>query len=462
MTSPGTDHATDPALYPPAIVPPVSQGRVRQILRFIRNPIAALPLAVYEQRLVRDSYQPERYIWTADAEHIAQVLLEDAGKFLKTPVDKRIFKPAIGQGILTSEGAIWRWHRKAAAPLFRYSELLQYVPAMTAAARRQVATWQSIRNSGALRAVDHDMTSVTFDVISNTILAGCGAGDSAVIQHSGEAFLDPISWEIVYALLHIPVWMPFPGKRRMLKGAAMLREAVGRLVIARRAESDHGGDILGRLLDARHPETGKGMPDDEIIDNLATFLLAGHETTARALTWTLYLLARSPVWQQRVRDEVRAVAGDAPIAAEHVERLLVTSQVLKESMRLYPPAPVISRMAAEAVKLGNEIIAKGAIVIIPIFALHRHRSLWDDPDRFDPDRFLPEREAMMARTQYIPFGFGPRICIGASFAMLEAKILLAEFIRGASFDWDGKHMPEPISRVTLRPKGGMPLRVAGL
>ena len=348
------------------MIPPVEIGRFEGLIKFIRNPAAALPLAVYEKRIVRDRFRPDLYIWTADPEYVAHVLLHAGDVFAKTPVDRRIFEPAIGHGILTSEGATWRWHRKAAAPLFRLSELAQYVPAISAAARRQVAHWRNTVSSKRIVAIDHDMTSVTFDVISNTILAGCGVADSRLIKQAGEQYLDPISWEITFALMHVPRWVPYPGKRRMLAGARALRDAVGRLVASRRVLPEPGNDILGLSDRRRHPETGDGMADEEIIDNLATFLLAGHETTARALTWTLYLLARVQRGSSGSAMKVKRVAGDAPIAASHLDQLKVTEQVIKEAMRLYPPAPVISRQARETTTLGGETIEKGAIVVLPI------------------------------------------------------------------------------------------------
>jgi cytochrome P450 len=177
------------------------------------------------------------------------------------------------------------------------------------------------------------------------------------------------------------------------------------------------------------------------------------------LTWALYLLARAPEWQTRIRDEVLVVAGRQPVGAGHLDKLTTTRAVLEEAMRLYPPAPVITRQTSATVELGGRTIPAGSNVVIPIFAVHRHRRLWDDPDRFDPERFLPERRHQILRTQFMPFGFGPRTCIGASFAMMEGMAILATLVRGADFEWDGRHLPEPLSRVTLRPKGGMPLRV---
>jgi cytochrome P450 len=201
------------------------------------------------------------------------------------------------------------------------------------------------------------------------------------------------------------------------------------------------------------------MSEAQLVDNLLTFLAAGHETTAKALTWALYLLARAPQWQDRLRREVQGVAGAAPVDAGHLERLVETRAVVEETMRLYPPAPIVARQATSATRLGDTPIPEGSVVMIPIFALHRHRRLWQDPDRFDPERFLAGRRGGIARTQFMPFGFGPRTCIGMSFAMIEATAILATLVRAARFEWDGKHLPEPVSRVTLRPKGGMPLSV---
>jgi cytochrome P450 len=173
----------------------------------------------------------------------------------------------------------------------------------------------------------------------------------------------------------------------------------------------------------------------------------------------LYLLARAPEWQEAVRDEVSRVAGNMSIGAEHIDKFVTTSRVLKESMRLYPPVPVVARQPKEPFELAGVTAPAGAQIVVPIFAVHRHRKYWHDPDRFDPDRFLPEHEASRARTQFMPFGAGPRICLGQSFAMIEAVTLLATFVRGARFEWDGAHLPEPVSRITLRPRGGMRLKV---
>lgn len=450
-------------LYPPTVSPPDAPlGLVRFLARFVRNPIASLPRQVYEQPLFRLARDRPPAVWVTDPELTEAILLGQSARFPKTELERRVFAPTLGRGILTAEGEEWRWQRKCAAPMFRHGELLAYIPTMAAAGEAQLERWRA-RPSGYVASIEADMTETTFDVITHTILSGCDAHEGAVIKDAGLRFLEPISWPIVYAMLGLPEWLWHPGRGSMLAAAVQERTAVRNLVRRRRSEPGlDGGDILARLLAARHPDTGEAMSEDMLVDNLVTFLAAGHETTAKALTWTLYLLARAPAWQRRVRAEVREVAGTRPIAAADIACLAITQRVLKEAMRLYPPAPVLTRVAAETVRLGEHEIRAGTLVVMPIFAIHRHRRLWDDPDRFDPDRFLPESEATMARTQYMPFGFGPRTCIGSSFAMIEGTALLATLVRGAEIAWDGHHAPEPISRVTLRPKGGMPLRVTAL
>ena len=449
----------EPALYPPTVQPPPRPLPLHRFLAtFVRNPLASYPRAVYEEPiLVHDN---GRYVmaWVTAPELVEKVLLQASVQFPKTPVEKRVFHHTLGDGILTSEGTSWRWQRRTAAPLFRPADLAALVPDMTRAADDQLARWRQL-SPGATTAVDRDMTATTFQVISATMFAGSADAEAAATMEAADGALATISWDIAAAVMRVPQWMWYPGKFRRRSAARRLRAAVSTILARRRADGLEGQDLLARLARAQDPETGAPMSEKQLVDNLLTFLAAGHETTAKALTWTLYLIARAPQWQVRIRDEVEAVAGSAAIAAEHIDRLPVTRAVLKEAMRLYPPAPVLTRLAAEDVDLGGKRIAAGTLIIVPIFAIHRHRKLWEDPDRFDPERFSPEREARYARTQFMPFGFGQRTCIGSVFAMMEAIAILATLVRGARFEWDGVHAPEPVSRVTLRPKGGMPLKV---
>jgi cytochrome P450 len=449
-----------PALCPPTVVAPSEPlGLLPFLFTFVVNPIRTLPRRAYEEPFAIVQRRHRTIVWVTDPALIERVLLKEADVFPKAGIEKRVFGSTLGQGILTAEGAHWRWQRKAAAPAFRRSELVASVPEMTAAAEAQVSRWQTQPQS-SICAIDADMMTTTFDVIARTVLGGCAPAEADTIKRAGAAFLEPISWEVGFALIDIPEWVWHPGKRPTRKAREVLRAAVTRLLRARMADASPRHDLLAKLIAARNPETGERMSENQLVDNLATFLMAGHETTAKALTWALYLLARAPDWQRRIHEEVAAVAGNRPIGAGEIDRLTVTQMVIKETMRLYPPAPILSRMSTDWVLIGNHKAPPGSLIVVPIYTVHRHKRLWVDPDNFDPNRFSAEHEKNHARAQFMPFGYGPRTCIGASFAMMEATVLLATFVRAARFDWDGQHCPEPVSRVTLRPKGGMPLKVS--
>lgn len=458
---PAAEAAPGP-LVPPTVTPPaLPLGPLRFILRFARNPLLTLPAAVYREPVLRLEALGRTTAWICDPAIIETILLREADRFPKAPLEKRAFGAALGNGILTAQGDDWRWQRRMAAPAFRAADLAAHVPEMAAAAHAQLDRWRTVP-TGAACEIERDMSLATFDVLMRTIFAGATETEKDAVLAAGRAFLDKITWEIGFGIMHVPDWVWHPGKRQMRDAARAMRSTVAGLLARRRAEGGARDDLLARLLAARHPDSGAPLSDDEIVDNLATFLIAGHETTAKALTWTLYLLALAPQWQQCVRDEVATVVGAGPIEARHIEALVVTRQVVSEAMRLYPPVPVISRMAAEAVDLGGVKLPRGGLAIFPIYAIHRHATLWAEPDRFDPERFAPGREEARHRAQFMPFGFGPRVCIGQAFAMLEAMTLLAVFVRGARFAWAGRHVPTPVSRVTLRPDGGMPLSVTPL
>ncbi len=451
-----------PALYPPTVTPASRPLPLLPFLgRFVRNPLRAIPEAVYDEPVVTYGKKRTLVAWVTNPALVENILVKNADQFPKTRLDRRVLRPIVGEGLLTAQGDSWRWQRKIASPPFRHAELLTYVPAMVDAANRCAEQWRQ-RAAPFVTDVEADMTEATFAVVARTILAGISKADGDIIKREGRAYLDPISWEVAAALLQYPETYWHPGKGRMRKSATELRTIVRRLVAQRRQDPTPGTDLVARMLDAKDPDTGQPMPDEMIADNLATFLFAGHETTAKALTWALYILARAPEWQNRLREEISATVGSSPITSETVGKLPTVSRVLKEVMRLYPPAPVMTRVNAVDVEIGGKQLPSPTLIVMPIFIIHRHPALWDDPNRFDRDRFLHENEARYPRTQFMPFGDGQRICIGSSFATLEATAILATLLQNARFEWDGRHKPEPVSRVTLRPQGGMPLIVRPL
>jgi cytochrome P450 len=450
--------AADTPLYPPKVKAARYGERFPLVLLdIIRNPLSSWPAEIYELPIVSRAGPLGDFTWVMEPNLIKTVLLERQDQFAKTPIEKRVLGPLLGNSVFTSDGADWRWQRQVVAPLFRHGELLRYVPAMASAAEAAVARW---RQAGAgERDIEHDMTAVTFKIIADTLLPGGDTFVADAIERAHADYLLPISWEIAFGMLELPRWLPHPGSRSMRRSERELRAAVAALISARRRQTGERDDLFSRLLTARHPETEEPMSDAQLIDNLLTFLAAGHATTAMALTWSLYLLARSPASQERRAAAAREVAGDTTIGAEHVAHLPATEMVVKEAMRLYPPAPVVMRQATENILLGGRTLAKGNLVLVPIYALHRHKALWVDPDRFDPDRFTAEAEEGRMRYTYMPFGAGPRICIGMSFAMIEAKAVLATLVRAARFSPVAGCDPEPMSRLTLRPRGGLKLRV---
>jgi cytochrome P450 len=442
-------------LVPPTVTPPERPlGRAAFAARFVRNPLEAVPREAYESDFHRAREDAAR-AWVTAPALLKAILLDERDKFQKL-TQIRLLSPLLGHGLLTSEGAEWKWQRQACAPMFRHQELLGFVPSFVRAAQGLAARW---RAAPGVQQVDRDVTRVTFEVISDTLLPSADGTIGPVLEQSMASFQRSGGWAQLYASLRAPRWLPHPGAAAGRRATIALRTAVEALLRERRAG---GGpdDLMHRLMAARDPESGQSMNDDQLIDNLLTFYLAGHETTARALAWTLYLLSRSPEWSAALEQEIARVTGGAPVAAAHIERLVLVQQVLKESMRLYPPVPMMSRQAIADTSLGGHAIRAGSSVLIPIYAIHRHRARWDDPDAFDPARFAPDGEAAIARYQYLPFGAGPRICIGMAFAMIEATAILATLLQQARFAPVEGREPYPVARITLVPGGGMPLRVS--
>ena len=449
--------AAPPALVPPHVEPAARPfGRLGFMRGFVRNPLEVIPRAAYEEDFVGGPTGTR--FWVTSPALVKAVLLDERDKFQKI-TQVRLLGPLLGKGILTSEGAEWKWQRQASAPMFRPQDILNFVPTFVRVTDAMLDAW-SARGAGAVRDMDTEMSRATFDVISATLLP---SADQQAFEESIAVFQKSGGWGQLYAALNMPKWMPRPGYFSGIRATVTLRESVRGMIVTRRALIERAeaepDDLMHRLMAARDPESGQSMNDEQLIDNLLTFYLAGHDTTAKALTWTLYLLARSPEWTARLQEEITRVTRGGPVAAEHIEKLVLVDQVIKESMRLYPPVPLMSRQTIADARIGDHDIPAGSSAIMPIYAIHRHAARWENPHVFDPERFAPEREERMVRYQYMPFGAGPRVCIGRSFATLEATTMLATMLRRARFEIVEGHEPHPIGRVTLTPGGGMPLRV---
>ncbi len=448
---------------PARVVPPAKPlGALAFVAAFVRNPLEVVPQAAYEEDFVPLGGARSLRAWVTSPAIIKAVLLDERDKFRKT-TQIRLLSPLLGKGILTSEGADWKWQRQAAAPMFRPQELAGFVPAFVRAAEALVSRWRDAP-PGSEQAIDADMTRVTFEVIAATLLPSVDEVFARSIHRSVRALERSGGWDILYASTRMPKWLPRPGMFAERRAVQALRGTVAAQVREHRAARERDGegpdDLMHRLIIARDPESGRTMAEEQLVDNLLTFYLAGHDTTAKALTWTLYLLAGSPQWAAALEDEIGRVTGGAAVGSGHFEKLILVQQVLRESMRLYPPVPLMSRQAVADVGIEGRMIRAGTSILMPIYAIHRHVRRWEHPDEFDPERFSRAREGAISRYQYMPFGAGPRVCIGMSFALLEATTILATLLQHARFAPAAGKEPSPVSRVTLAPKGGMPLAVS--
>lgn len=300
------------------------------------------------------------------------------------------------------------------------------------------------------------MVAVTFDVISRVTLAGGGEMDRGEVQRAIDAYIHSVARISIVDLFGAPAWVPRPETLLRPNTAGRLHKVADRVVKARLSQSPDAPDLLDLLIAALDPETGRKMNPLELRDNLLAFIVAGHETTALALAWSLYLLAFDPGAQARARAEVAEVLGDRTVATPaDLARLPFLRAVIDETMRLYPPAAFIARTAQAEDRICGRVVHPGDTMMLPFYALHRHRLYWEEPDAFRPDRFLDRKPA---RFTYLPFSDGPRICIGAGFALMEAQIVLATLLRRFSFEAVGQ-VPKPRLVITLRPEGGVKLRV---
>jgi cytochrome P450 len=448
---------TDPDFVP--FAPPDRPVGLFGLPRLFRNYIETVPRSAYEQSVTHFKTRLSDVLIVSDPDTIQKILVENAEAFGRDPTTRRSFAPVIGDtSLFLAEGADWRWQRRAVAPIFRHETLLSFVPVFAKMAQRQVERWHAGPRDFQTDAAAA-MTRTTFEIIVEAMLGGSTSLDAERYSRALTDNFDTIPWHIIYVMFAIPEWMPYPHRRRAMRSRDFLHRDIRGIVESRRSAQSSQLDLLNLLLAARDNETGRTMSDDEIVANLLTFITAGHETTAVALAWTLWLLAKDQATQERVFEEASAVAADQTVSAAHIEGLTFCRQVIQEAMRLFPPAPGIARIAKDTIEIGGVQFPAGTRIHIPVFALHRNIALWDNPNAFDPDRFAADRIKTRSRYAFLPFGGGPRVCIGAGFAMLEAAVILATIVRAFRFHPVPGHRPKPVARVTLRPDGGMPLLI---
>ena len=453
-----------PAFRPPAPKPrEESPGLLAFLLALRSNPLTTWTERHFRQKIVSGEGILGRIMVVNDPAVIQHVLHHNAANYRKDDLQLRILAPGLGRGLLTADGDEWRLQRRTLAPLFTPRTVIGFFPAMTAAADRVVRRWLR-RPDGRVVDVSIEMTRVTLDVLERTIFTDGisrnpdALGRAITRYFEGLGRVDPVD------IFDLPSWVPRIGRLRARPAVRFFEEMVRDLIAARKQLLESGEpaprDLLTLLLEASDPETGRGLSELDVNANIMTFIGAGHETTANALSWSIYLISRDERVRNSIEAEIDDVLGSDAIEPGHLDRLVYTRAVLEEAMRLYPPVPFLSRAAICDDRIGDLDIEAGTVVTIAPYVLHRHETLWSEPDAFRPERFLPENRGTIHRFAYLPFGAGPRVCIAASFAMQEAIIVLASIVRSVRLDLAEGHVVEPLHRITLRARYGLQMSLS--
>ncbi len=473
--SPGTVAPTAVTLPAPLLapgslpLPPIfpSTNLFGHLFRFRNDPLALLE----EARALGDTVRIRvgmRYLTVVyNAEAVHHVLVEKQPNYVKQTRGYQALRRLLGNGLLTSEGAFWKRQRKIAQPAFQAKRLQGFASTFQKAAEDLVKEWQLAASEGRKVDIAEAMNRLALRIAGETLFGLDISGDSNVI---GGALSDMLGGFLPTVTNPLLDYLPLPSVRRYKRGKKTLDRVVMELIARRRADPELAAtsdDLLGMFMSARD-EDGAAMSDEQLRDEVLTMLLAGHETTANALAWTLYHLARNPDPAATLHAEVDAVLGNDPFSLEKYGQLIWTDQVLKEGMRLNSPAWIESRMAVEADTINGYDVPAGSFVFMTQYATHRHPRYWADPARFDPTRFAPTSKdqphlcpdgSPRPRLAYLPFSEGQRKCIGENFAMMEARIVLAILARNFSFQMDSEAPIRAEASVTLRPDGPMWMRL---
>jgi cytochrome P450 len=429
---------------------------VGHVVQFRRDPLALLTRVAREYGDVARFNAATQTVYLLNhPDYVKDVLVTHHARFKKGRALQRA-KRLLGEGLLTSEGDFWRRQRRLAQPAFHRQRLNSYAETMVAYAEQTSARW---RDGETLDAAD-EMMRLTLAVVGKTLFDADVESDAGEV---GAALAEVMS---LFGYLMLPFSellekLPLPPRRRFERARARLDAVIYRIIEERRREGFDRGDLLSTLLHALDEEGDRtGMTDEQLRDEVMTIFLAGHETTANALAWTWYLLSQNPEAEARLHEELAEVLRDRPPTAEDLPRLRYTEMVVAESMRLYPPAWAVGRLALEEHEVGGYRIPRGALVLVSQYVMHRDPRFWPDPERFDPERFTPEAKAARPQFAYFPFGGGPRRCVGEGFAWMEAVLILATLARR----WRLRLAPGAVvrtePRITLRPgRGGIPVTV---
>jgi len=461
------DYSTE-TFEPPAPTPrDRPPGRLEVIRIVLRNPLELWGNPAYTWPWIATKFFNQRSLIINHPGLVKHVLVDNASNYKMQPIRQLVLRPILRDGLLTAEGPVWKRTRKAIAPVFTPRHSRGFAAQMHAKSIEFVEEhYASAGSDGQIVDASVDMAQLTFAILSETLFSGEIAVPADSFSDDTEKLMHRMGRIDPMDLLQAPPWVP---RLSRIGGAAVLgkfRDIVTKTIDMRRERiaadpSNVPQDFLTLMLQ----QTGEeGLTEDELQDNILTFIGAGHETTARAMAWTLYCTASVPRIRERMETEIDTVLASDVDPVEWLDRMPYVRAAFEEAMRLYPPAPSLNRMAiADDVWISDtgervEIPAGMTVLVMP-WTLHRHELWWEKPRAFIPERFLPENRKSIDRFQYLPFGAGPRVCIGAVFALQEAVIALAVLMSRFRFEITPETRPWPVQRLTVQPQDGMPMRV---
>ena len=459
-TVPTAPRAPETAFAPRPTPLPALLALMRCVLRGDGDLLSLLPKSAYSVEIGPLGYSRRSTIVVNRPDLARDVLADPGGILPKSDLMVNALAPLIGDSIFVSSGSTWRRQRAMIDPALTMMRINRAFPAITAAVSAAEETLAARARDGEAFSLDLAMSHATADVICRTVFStGLDTGMAHEVFDAFVAFERSVAQVEIRRLIFDRAWRPVRQKESVLEACRLIRRHLGTLLDTHLGADGTAFDDIARAIAEARDADGACFTREELVDQLGVLFLAGHETSASALTWAFYLLATRPAMVARLRAEVAAVAGDGPIGFEHVRQLTFVRNVFRETLRLYPPITFLPRVANEATRIGGRRIRKGALVIVAPWLLHRHRRYWRDPDMFDPDRFSPGRESEITPGAYIPFGVGPRVCAGAAFAQVEAVLLIAQLFRRFDFRVEAPETVRPAARLTTRPAQQVMCRV---
>ena len=445
--------AYEPGVVPEPLTRPVGPIRFLRLLR--DNELSVFSHEAFVNDFGESRLFFHNFVLVNEPDFIEHILVTNHQNYVKGRLTRQILQPVLGNSLLISEGDFWRRQRRIMAPAFHHQHLAKAADVMVRRAQQRVARWQTVCERNGCLDVNLEMMSLTMEIVAEALFSSEIANSTDELGRAITTLNSSLGTPNPLDIFGFPDWIPRWRSHRTRSALARLDRTIYDIIGTRRATPEMSDDLLSLLLAARDEETGEGMTDTQLRDEVITFFAAGHETTALALTWTMYLLSRHPDIERTLHDELDRVLAEREATFADVEALTYTHMVIQEAMRLFPPVFSFSRVALADDKVGKHSIPAGSVVTISPYVTHRNPQLWEEPLRFDPERFTPDRIKTRHRFAYLPFGGGPRICIGRGFAMAEACLVLATIARAFRLRMVPGHRVEACGKITLRPRYGL-------